>query len=365
MKSVKYLIIITTLLSSVFAFTGKITGITVDAETQQPLVGVNIIVKDTDIGQATDINGRFIVCNIPEGTHTIEFSYIGYENRIFLNIPITSARPYELIGEMNTTLIKGQTVEVRGSVFTRSKSSTVSTMHVDLAEIKSDPGGAYDIQRVVQSLPSVTTASDQENEIISRGGLPGENLFLLDNIEIQNPNHFGFEGSGGGPINMINPAFVRQIEFTPGSFSAKYGDKASSVMDISLREGSREHFEYDLELSMAGAGTNIEGPIANGKGSYMASSKWSYLDLVAKNFGMTAIPKYSNHQLKAVYDVSQMNRLTFNYLLAFDNIHIKGENEVVSKGAENVDWEGRTDVIGYHFELYSVKLVMELRHYHL
>ncbi len=324
---------------------GIISGTVLDKATQQSLPGANIIIEKLGIGTASDLDGNFRLYKIPIGTQHLRVSMMGYEDRIFLNIPVTSARPINIIAELDVQPIIGETVEVKSKAFTRSKSSTVSTMHVDLAEIKSDPGGAYDIQRVVQSLPSVTTASDQENEIISRGGLPGENLFLLDNIEIQNPNHFGFEGAGGGPVNMINPAFVREIEFTPGAFSAKYGDKASSVMDITLRDGSREEFEYDFDLSMSGAGTNFEGPIG-GKGSFMASSKWSYLDLVVKNLGMTAVPKYSSHQAKVVYDLSQMNRLTFNYLLAFDEIHIKGENEVVSKGAENVDWKSRTDVAG-------------------
>ncbi|MBC8214373.1 MAG: TonB-dependent receptor [Candidatus Marinimicrobia bacterium] len=325
---------------------GVITGKVIDNTTKQPLFGVNIIVEESELGSASDFDGNFTIRNIPIGTHHIKVSMLGYSDRLFLNLPVTSARPINIVAELDAQPIKGEIVEVKSKAFTRSKSSTVSTMHVDQAEIRSDPGGVYDIQRVVQSLPSVTTASDQENEIISRGGLPGENLFLLDNIEIQNPNHFGSEGAGGGPVNMINPAFVREIEFTPGAFSAKYGDKASSVMDITLRDGSRNKLEIDTDLSMAGFGINLESPLFNGKGSLLASTKWSYLDLVVKSLGLTAVPKYSSHQLKAVYDLSPMNRLTFNYLLGFDEIHIMEENDVVSRGAENVDWKGKTDVAG-------------------
>ena len=338
------------LLAGTLAFSqGIIRGKVLDADTKQPLYGANVMVENTELGAATDENGRFEIRQVPVGTHHLKIGMMGYEMRTLLNLSVTTARPISVTVELVPTEIEMDALTVSAkaeNAFTRSSSSTVSTMHIDNAEIRSDPGGAWDIQRVVQSLPSVSTASDQENEIISRGGYPGENLFILDGIEIQNPNHFGFEGQGGGPINMINNLFVREVEFTPGAFSAKYGDKASSVMDIVLRDGSREQFETDLELSMAGAGVNSEGPLFGGRGSFLASSRWSYLDLVIKSAGMTAVPKYNNHQTKLIYDLSPRTKLIFNELMAQDEIHIEAENDVVSRGAESVDWDSQTYVGG-------------------
>lgn len=198
--------------------TSTIAGIVLDEATQQPLIGANVMIVDTHLGDATDLEGRFEITGIAVGTRHLQVNMIGYEKRVFLNLMVTAARPLDLVIELKMESLEGEAIEVTGKAFTRSSASVLSTLHVDNFEIRSDPGGAYDIQRVVQSLPSVTTAIDQENEIITRGGMPGENLFLLDNIEIPNPNHFGFEGAGGGPINMINPLFVREIEFTPGAF---------------------------------------------------------------------------------------------------------------------------------------------------
>ena len=335
-----------TLTGFIWGQTGKINGVVRDGTTQQPLIGANVVVVDTELGDATNKEGRFAIEDILVGTHHLMVSMIGYEKRMYLNLPVTSARPIDLVIELKVDVLTGGQIEVTGKAFTRSSSSVVSTMHVDNAEIRSDPGGTYDIQRVVQSLPSVTTATDQENEIITRGGMPGENLFLLDNIEIPNPNHFGFEGAGGGAINMINPLFVREIEFTPGAFSARYGDKASSVMDIKMREGSRDRFESDFNISMAGAGIDVEASLFDGQGSFMASSMWSYLDLIVKSFGMTAVPRYNNHQAKFVYDLSPSNRIIAIGLAGFDQINIEAENEVVSRGAESVDSEGETYVAG-------------------
>ena len=332
--------------SSLTADTGTVLGVVRDANTQQPLVGANVMIVDTHLGDATDLEGRFEITGIGMGTRHLQVSMIGYETRVILNLMVTTARPLDLVIEVKMVSLEGETVEVEGKTFTRSTAAVLSTMHVDNFEIRSDPGGAFDIQRMVQSLPSVTSASDQENEIITRGGMPGENLFLLDNIEIPNPNHFGIEGAGGGPINMINPLFVREIEFTPGAFSARYGDKASSVMDIRLRRGSTERFETAFDLSMAGARINAEGPIADGKGSFLTSTTWSFLDLIVESFGMTAVPRYNNHQVKIVYDLSPSNRIIFNALAGFDQINIISENEVLTRGAESVDWEGEVYVVG-------------------
>jgi len=76
------------------------------------------------------------------------------------------------------------------------------------------------------------------NEIIVRGGLLGENLFIIDDIEIPNPNHFGQPGTGGSPVNLIHAEFVQFIDFYTGVFPAEFGDKASSVMNIKFREES-------------------------------------------------------------------------------------------------------------------------------
>lgn len=326
--------------------TGVITGQVLDEATQQSLIGVNIQVMGTNLGAASNVEGYFYIADIPVGTQHLKVSMIGYEERIFLNLPVTPARPVDVVAELVISPVEVAAVEVTGKTFSKSSSAIMSTLSMDQSEIRSDPGGVYDIQRIVQSLPSVTSASDQDNEIISRGGAPGENLFIMDEIEIQNPNHFAFEGTGGGPINMINPLFVRKIEFTPGAFSARYGDKASSVMDISLREGSRRHFEWDFDFSMAGAGLNAEGPINSGKGSFLLGTSWSYLDLVVQNIGLTAVPRYNHHQAKVVYDLNSKNRLITNGLIAFDNINIESENDVVGYGAESVDQEGEAYIGG-------------------
>jgi len=119
---------------------------------------------------------------------------------------------------------------------------------------------------------------------------------------------------------MINPLFIKNIEFTPGAFTARFGDKSSSAMNVSLLEGSFQNYEFDIDISMGGAGLRAEGPIFGEKGSFILGSIWSYFDLIVTNIGLTSLPYFNNHQTKIVYKLNQRNSLIFNGILALNNV---------------------------------------------
>jgi len=325
---------------------GSIIGEVIDADTHQPVIGANIMLLETDLGNATNIEGKFSINNIPVGSYTISVSMIGYESVSRANINIYSQRQTPLKFYLHTTALQGETVKVTAGYFEKAKDGIVSTQTIGIEEIRSDPVGSYDIQMMIHSLPSVITATDQNNEIIVRGGGPGENLFIMDNLEIPNPNHFGEVGTGGGPVNILNTEFVERIDFFAGGFSARYGDKQSSVMDISLREGNYSNFESELELSMGGAGLLAEGPFADGKGSYIASIRQSFLKYIIKSAGLTAVPEYWNSQMKAVYNINPRNKLIFNAVTGSDYVIIEDESRPDLKGAENVEHSGGQYTMG-------------------
>lgn len=299
---------------------GRLFGRVLDESTQSPLVAVNILIEDTPLGAASDMDGRYEIRNIPPGLYNLRVEMMGYERRFINRIVINPGQTTNRVIELKPTVIEGSEVVVTAGYFHQARDGVVSNRSVDFEEIRSDPGSAEDIQRVMQNLPSVVSGSDQVNEIIVRGGMPGENLFVMDDIEIPNPNHFAYQGQGGGPINMLNPHFVRRIDFYAGAFPARYGDKASSVMDISLREGSRDQFSGHSYMGMAGAGAILEGPMFNGKGSYLVSARKSYLDLIMSDVGLTAIPKYYSLQGKAVVDLGTSDKLIVNAVYGDDFI---------------------------------------------
>jgi len=349
MRRLIFMIIILVSIQSSFAEVqkGSIGGHIVDKKTQQPVIGANIAVEGTVWGAASDMDGHFIINGMTPGSYNLSVHYLGYKKLYKSNVIVNPKKTTIMHIGMETDILESETVEVTASYFTRPVDAVVSSRSVDMEEIRRAPGSNLDIQRIMQSLPAVVSASDQNNEIIIRGGNPGENLFLLDEIEIPNPNHFSQQGTGGGPINMINTMMVREVDFYAGAFPAKYGDKASSVMDISLREGSRENFQAQFDLGMAGAGFLVEGPLAKGNGSYVLSARKSYLDLLAGSFGLTAIPRYYNLQGKLTYDLNKNNSIIVNALYGADAINIENEGTGgYSRGAENVDTDGTQYAFG-------------------
>ncbi len=320
--------------------TGSITGQAIDADTHQPLIGANVIIVGMEMGAACDLEGRFSISKVPVGSYTVTISMIGYSAISRGNVNIYSRRKTPINFYLNPIVLKGETVTVRSGFFEKAKDGIVSTQTIDIEEIRSDPIGAYDIQMMLHALPSVTSSTDQNNEIIVRGGGPGENLFIMDHLEIPNPNHFGEVGTAGGAVNILNTEFVDRIDFFAGGFPARYGDKQSSVMDISLREGDYDHFNMDVELTMAGVGLLVEGPFTKGKGSYISSFRQAFLKYIIKSTGLTAIPEYWNSQTKIVYNIDSKNKFIFNIVGGWDHIKVEDENRPDLRGAENVEHTG-------------------------
>jgi len=337
------------LLISLFCFTpvwaetqtGVLHGNISDSHNLMPLIGANIFIENTSIGTVSDSEGNFRITNLQPGSYNVSFVYLGYNTVIKSNLIINPGSSTYLKIELDPQFLESDAVEVTASTFETPNEAPVSRRSMDFEEIRRSPGAMLDIQKVMQALPSVISASDQSNEIITRGGNPGENLFVMDEMEIPNPNHFAIIGSGGGPINMINTLLVQKVDFYAGAFSAKYGDRTSSVMDIAIREGSREGFRSKASMAMSGFGLSAEGPFAGGRGSYILAAQKSYMDLIGKSVGIVAVPNYYSFQSKISYDINPSNKLMFNLLYGGDDIEIKDEGEGgYARGAENVKSDG-------------------------
>lgn len=335
--------------NSVAQSAGSISGIILDRDTKQPLVGANVMLEDSPYGSATDGEGRFVMQNIPVGTYRLRADMIGYKSQARANIHIASQRTIEVTLELIPTVLAGEDVTVTAGFFERARDAVVSVRSVDIEEIRSDPVGAYDVMRMMQALPAVVSGADQDNEIIIRGGNPGENLFIMDHLEIPYPNHFSQAGSGGGPITLINTEFIERIDFYAGSFPARYGGKVSSVMDVSLREGNRQHHKGQFNFNMAGFGLTFEGPL-NDKTNYIATLKRSFLDFVIANTGLAAVPQYWTGQAKVTYHLKPGEKIMFNFLGGIDGIDIVGEDTPQARGAENVDFATRQYTLGVTYK---------------
>ncbi|MBE0644493.1 MAG: TonB-dependent receptor, partial [Bacteroidetes bacterium] len=288
--------------------------------------------------------GRFAIDGLSAGSYTVRVSYIGYEPRVLTDVVVRPGRITSVDAALNSSAYRAEEVEVTAGYFTAVKAEDVSMAAFSGEEIRRSPGSAGDVSRIMMVLPSVAKVNDQSNSLIVRGGSPLENAFFVDGIEVPNINHFPAQGSSGGPLGLLPVDLIRDVTFSAGGFPARFGDRLSSVMDISFRDGDRERVLGQADLNFAGFGGLLEGPIG-GKGSWILSARRSYLDLLvsAIDIGTSVAPWYGDAALKASYELSPAHRLSVLGLWSDDH-----NNPDAETAAENdMQYYGRQDISNY------------------
>ena len=199
------------------AETGTIRGKVVDAHTQEPLYGTNVVVAGTDRGAATDADGNYTIREMPVGTYLVRFTFIGYKPLVKTDVVVKSANPVFVNAQMEPELVKAQAVTVKAGYFASQAEAQASTIALSREEIRRFPGGFEDVVRTVSTLPGVAiNMEDGRNDLLVRGGGPSENLYLINNIEVPNINHFGTPGNTGGSLSFVNLDFVDDVVFSTG-----------------------------------------------------------------------------------------------------------------------------------------------------
>ncbi|MEY4111051.1 MAG: hypothetical protein RLZZ46_1406, partial [Bacteroidota bacterium] len=263
--------------------TGVISGTVREANTQELLPGVAVILENTSLGASTDAQGRFIISNIPTGSYNLKASFIGFKPYIIYNIVVTTGNVQTYTIDLQEESQNLNEVVVQTNTFGKRTESPLSVQSLTAEEIKSNPGGNFDISRVVQALPGVAGSTGQgggfRNDIIIRGGGPNENVFYLDGIEIPQINHFATQGSAGGPAGILNVSFIEDVTLNSSSFSSRFDNALSSIFQFKQREGSSQRLQGNLRLSGTEVALTTEGPLGN-KTTFLASARRSYLDFL-------------------------------------------------------------------------------------
>ncbi len=300
---------------------GEIRGAVLDRATQHPLPGATVAVLDTERGTVADAEGRFALPRMPAGVHRLRVSMIGYAAIVRTDVVVRPRRVTDVEIELDAEVVDlGEETVVVADYFSDAAGEAVGGVSFSFEEVRRSPGSAGDISRLLQAMPAVNMNTDERNDLIVRGGSPTENLVLVDHVEVPNINHFPTQGASGGPIGLLNTDLIEDVAFFAGGFSAAYGDRMSSVTVVDLREGSREKLEGELQLGMAGAGLLLEGPLPGGGGSWIASGRRSYLDLIVDAIGTGAVPRYSDLQGKLSWDLSPRHRFSLLGIAGFDAI---------------------------------------------
>lgn len=318
--------------------TSSVTGKITDESTGLPLrkAAISILRGETLVaGSRTMPDGFFTITDVPVGEYTIRINLVGYNTILLDNVVVVSGEPTDLRIQMS--VVSTEEIVVEENRFTKPNDIANSVKTLRYEEIRRSPGGFEDVGRVLQTLPGVSFVNNGRNDLIVRGGAPTENLFVVDNAVVPNINHFGSQGSTGGPVSIIELDFVNEVDFISGAFPARFGDKLSSVLDIRLRDGNRNRFLADINLSATGLGAVLEGPIGSKKkGSWLFSASRSYLDLIFNAAGFGFVPEYSSAQLKALYEFSGKNSLTVNLWGNIDKVRFNNDDEEDRQDNENI-----------------------------
>jgi hypothetical protein len=303
---------------------GTIIGKVMHAVTNEPLVGANVLVVGTTYGAATDIDGRFIIGAVPLGTYAVRASLIGFQSVVKTDVMVNPVRAVDLSFSLAETILQIGEVSVTAEYFAKSPEFLLSTQTQSAQEIRRLPGGFEDVVRAISILPGVAQVQPGRNDLIVRGGAPSENLFVVENIEVPNINHYGTQGASGGPLSYINLDFVEGTSFSSGGFGVRYGDKLSSVLNINLRNGRDDRIGGKLLISGTQFGLNLEGPLAS-RGSFLLSARRSYLDFIFKAAGFAFVPEYWDFLAKGSYSLGKTDELSLVSIGAIDNIRLFNE----------------------------------------
>ncbi|HEY6437357.1 MAG TPA: carboxypeptidase-like regulatory domain-containing protein, partial [Ignavibacteriaceae bacterium] len=162
------------------------------------LPSVNIIIRDTNFGTASKLDGTYEISGIPAGSYEARFSLIGFDSKTF-DIEIEANKVTELNVELEIKAIELENIEVTDVNRQDQRDTRTSLIDLNPRDAKILPGAAEDVFRTLQSLPGVLAPNDFSSQLVVRGSGPDQNLIILDDVEVFNPYRLY------GVVSMFNP----------------------------------------------------------------------------------------------------------------------------------------------------------------
>lgn len=253
-----------------------ISGYVTDSISGESLIGANVYDVTTKEGTITNEYG-FYSLTIAKGVNQLRYSYTGYESQ-FVDITLNENVDQNI--QLNTSN-KLAEITVYGEKSETGISATqMGAVDIPLDMMKNSPAllGEADIMKTIQTLPGVQAGTEGSAGIYVRGGGADENLILLDGIPLYNVDHlFGF-------FSVFTPEAVKKVSLFKGSFSARFGGRLSSVIDVRTNDGDMKKYHGTMGVGLLSSKLQLEGPIVKDRTSFNLSGRRSYWDLAAKPF---------------------------------------------------------------------------------
>lgn len=291
------------------------SGIVIDVNTKESIAYANIYVKNINKGISTDEKGHFNI-TLESGIYELQVTYIGYKTELF-QFAITTDDLYLQIPLVRTDVLL-QEVSVYSKSADTSASKSVSSVSLQSKRIEQISGLLPDVFRSIQMLPGIAVNNEYSAKFNVRGGNYDENLVLVNGTQVYEPFHL--KEAENASMGIFNINLMNNVEMITGGFSAMYGDRLSSVLNIEYREGSRDKYKSAATLSLTNIDAITEGPIT-ANSSFLIAARKSYLEYAlsmidAENY---VTPSFYDVQGIFSYSFSPSNKLLFKFIHSGDD----------------------------------------------
>ena len=253
-----------------------LSGTITDSASGEKLLGVNVIVKGTQMGATTNAYG-FYSLTLPQGDYTLQVAYLGFKTiEETLQLKGNLRRNYKLLEE--DIALEGIEITAHSTPKVDIRTPQMSVASIPIQTIKKLPVlvGEVDIIKSLQQLPGVSNAGEASSGFNVRGGAADQNLIMLDQATIFNASHlFGF-------LSIYNADAIRDMKLYKGGMPARYGGRISSVLDVYQKDGNNTQFHATGGIGVLSSRLLAEGPIVKDKSSFLIGGRASYAHLFLK-----------------------------------------------------------------------------------
>jgi hypothetical protein len=307
-----------------------LSGYIRDAANAETLIGATVsLVENANIATATNAYGYYALNMPPQSDSvTVRVSYLGYEistKRVWGN----QAQTLDFELQPEAQLLQ-EAVVTSNAVRDAVQQNQMGVQKISSAALKAIPVmmGETDVLKVVQLTAGVQPGSEGQGGFYVRGGGGDQNLILLDEAIVYNPDHFfGF-------FSTFNTDIIKNLEVYKSDFPAQYGGRLSSVLDVQMREGNMKRFEVQGGIGLIASRLTLEGPIQREKSSFVLSGRRTYFDIFTPLINNAIpegqqIPNYYFYDLNAKmnYVLGKKDRLYASGYFGADNLAFSFGND--------------------------------------
>lgn len=320
-----------------------VRGTVIDRTLRMPLPGANVVVVGTDplIGTTADVEGRFVLENVPLGRRDIRISFIGYETLTLPEVLVSAGKEVVLEVALAEQVVEGEEIVVHPNLRKDrplNEMALVGARSFSVEETRRYAGGLDDPARMASVYAGVAAgAGIQENAVVIRGNAPKGVKWRLEGVEIPNPNHFaGMAMMGAGALTLFSSQLLADSDFFTSAFPADYGNAMAGVFDMNFRTGNPSRREHAVQIGLIGIDAASEGPIGRAGGStYLFNYRYSTIGLIMPLLPTEDVARFQDLSFKLHFPLKGGSRLDVWGIGGLDG-------QTMSATDDSTEWEYET-----------------------